>query len=114
MQSQIYPADEIIKKLQPEDEYQSFETIPAAVKGALDDVDEKFMQHNGISKINGMKCRTDLEQFVGNIPAAVKGALDDIDEKFIQHNGISKIVDITSRYEMCAIGMLPNYFFRQY
>ena len=25
--------------------------IPAAVKGALDDIDEKFMQHDGISNI---------------------------------------------------------------
>ena len=29
----------------------SIENIPAVVKGALDDIDEKFMQHNGISKI---------------------------------------------------------------
>ena len=45
---------------------QSVENIPAAVKGALDDIDEKFKQHNGISKICGAKCRTDLEQTVGN------------------------------------------------
>ena len=56
-----------------------------------EDIDEKFMDHNGVSKINGMKCRTDLEQFVRNIPAAVKGALDDIDDKFREHNGISKL-----------------------
>ena len=49
------------------------------------------MQHNGISRINGAKCRTDLEQSVKNIPAAVKGALDIIVEKFMQHNGISKM-----------------------
>ena len=50
-QSQIYHADEILKSLQPVDEDQSGKNILAAVKGALDDVDEKFMQHNGISKI---------------------------------------------------------------
>ena len=85
----MYPADESLKKLQPGDEEQSFENIPAAVKGALDDIEEKFMQHNDISKICGAKCRTDLEQSVENIPAAVKGELDYIDEKFMQHNGIS-------------------------
>ena len=60
-QSQINHADEILKKLQPGDEDQS-ENIPVAVKGALDDIDEKFMQHNGINKICGAKCRTDMEQ----------------------------------------------------
>ena len=50
-QSQINHANEILKKLQPGDEDQSVKNIPAAVKGALDDIDEKFMQHNGISKI---------------------------------------------------------------
>ena len=50
-QSQIYQADEILKELQPGDEDQFGKNIPAAVKGALDDIDEKFMQHNGISKI---------------------------------------------------------------
>ena len=65
-----------------------------------EDIDEKFMQHNGISKINGMKSRNDLEQFVENIPAAVKGALDDIDEKFMQHNGISKICDAKSKTDL--------------
>ena len=43
------------------------------------------MQHNGVSKICGAKCRADLEQSVENIPAAVKGVLDDIYEKFMQH-----------------------------
>ena len=43
-QSQIYNADEIMKK-------QSVENILSAVKGALDDIDEKFMQHNDISKL---------------------------------------------------------------
>ena len=47
-----------------------------------EDIDKKFMEHHGISKICGARCRIDLEQFVGNIPAAVKGALDDIDEKY--------------------------------
>ena len=51
LQSQVYQADEILKKLLPGDEDKSIENIPAAVKGALDDMDEKFMQHNGISKI---------------------------------------------------------------
>ena len=50
-QSQINHADEIMKKLQPGDEDQSGKNIPATVKGALYDIDEKFMQHNGISKI---------------------------------------------------------------
>ena len=48
MQSQVYHTDEILKNLQPGDEDKSVENIPAAVKGALDDIDEKFMQHNGI------------------------------------------------------------------
>ena len=43
-QSQIFITDEIVKK-------QCVENIPLAVKGALDDVDEKFMQHNCISKL---------------------------------------------------------------
>ena len=59
-------------------------------------IDEKFMQHNGISKICGAKCRTDLEQSVENIRAAVKGALDDLDEKFKQHIGIINLEDVTS------------------
>ena len=41
-----------------------------------DDIDEKFMQYNGISEMCGARCRTDLEQYVGNVPVAVKGALD--------------------------------------
>ena len=49
-QSQINPAADILKKLQPGDEDQSVKNIPAAVKGALDDIDEKFVQHNGIGK----------------------------------------------------------------
>ena len=48
-----------------------------------EDIDEEFMEHNGISKMCGAKCRTELKQLVGNLPAAVKGALDDIDEKFM-------------------------------
>ena len=84
-QSQIYYAD--------------LGQIEVAVKNLQSkDIDEKFMKRNSISNICGAKCRTDLEQFVGNIPEEVKGALDDIDEKFMQHNGISKIVDITSCY----------------
>ena len=50
-QSQINHAAEILKKLQPGDEDQCVGNIPAAVKGALDDLDEMFMQHNGIRKI---------------------------------------------------------------
>ena len=42
-QSQLYHADGILKQLQHGDEEQSVENIPAAVKGALDDIDEKFM-----------------------------------------------------------------------
>ena len=76
------------------------ENNPTAVKGALDDIDEKLMQHNGISKTCSAKCRTDLEQSVENIPAAVKGALDDIDEKFMQHNGISKICGAKCRTDL--------------
>ena len=45
-QFQINHADEILKKLQPEDENQSVANILAAVKGALDDIHEKFMQFN--------------------------------------------------------------------
>ena len=41
-----------------------------------EDIDEEFMEQNGISKMCGAKCRTDLEQLVGNIPAAVKGAFE--------------------------------------
>ena len=36
---------------------QTVENIPAAVKGALDDIDEKFMQHNGISETVGITRR---------------------------------------------------------
>ena len=62
-QSQIYYADlgeieVIVKNLQPED------------------IDEEFMEHNGISKMCGPKCRTELKQLVGNLPAAVKGAFE--------------------------------------
>ena len=39
-----------MKKLQPGNEDHPVENVPAAVKGALDDIDEKFMQHNGIGK----------------------------------------------------------------
>ena len=42
-QSQIYPPDEIVMKLEPRDVNQSVGNIPAAVKGALDDTDEKLM-----------------------------------------------------------------------
>ena len=73
----------MVKKLQPGDVNQSVETITVTVKGVLDDIDEKFMQHNGISKVCGTKCRTDLEQSVENIPASVNDGLDDIDEKFM-------------------------------
>ena len=96
-QSQIYHANQVMEKLQPGDVEQSVGNFPAAVKGALDDIDQKFMQHNDISKICGAKCRTDLEQSDENIPAAVKGALDDSDEKFMQHNDISKLMDKTNR-----------------
>ena len=62
-QSQIYYADHgqievIVKKLQPED------------------IDEEFMEQNGISRMCGAKCRTELEQLLGNFPAAVKGAFE--------------------------------------
>ena len=69
-----------MKKLQPED------------------LDDKFLKHNGIRKICGEVCRTYLEQFsgyncaavkeqfAGYIPAAVKGALDDTDEKWHQQD----------------------------
>ena len=50
-QSQLNHTNEILKKLQPGDEVQSFKNIPAAVKGASDDIDEKLMQHNDINKI---------------------------------------------------------------
>ena len=43
-QSQIFNTDEIVKK-------QCVENIPSAVKGELDDIDEKFMQHNDISNL---------------------------------------------------------------
>ena len=60
-QSRIYYAHEIqvsVMKLQPED------------------IDDLFMDHNGIGKICGAQCRTDLEQSVVNIPVAVRGELD--------------------------------------
>ena len=61
-QSQIYLADEILKQLQPGDVDQSGENIPAAVKGTLDDIDEKFMQHNDISKMVGITRRNVILQ----------------------------------------------------
>ena len=57
MQSQVYQADEILKILLPGDEDKSIENIPAAVKGALDDIDQKFMQHNGINKLVNITSR---------------------------------------------------------
>ena len=42
-----------------------------------EDIDEEFIEHNGISKMCGAKCRTELKQLVGNLPAAVKGAFED-------------------------------------
>ena len=96
-QSQIYQADEIMKELQPGDVHHCAENITVTVKGALNDIDEKFMQHNGISKICGEKCRTDLEQSIENIHVAIEGALYDIDEKLMQHDGISNLVNVTSK-----------------
>ena len=57
-QFQIYYPEEIevvVKKLQPED------------------LDDKFLEHNGISKMCGVECRTWLQQLAGYVPAAVKG-----------------------------------------
>ena len=70
-----------MNELQPGYVDHSAENITVTVKGVLDDIEKKFMHHNGTSKVCGAKCRTDLEQSVENILAAVKGALDDIDEK---------------------------------
>ena len=46
----------VVRKLQPED------------------LDENFMKRNGISKICGVKCRTDLEQTIQSILVTVKGS----------------------------------------
>ena len=43
-----------------------------------EDVTERFMAENGINKMSGAKCKTDLERTSLNAFAAVKGALDDI------------------------------------
>ena len=47
--------------------------IEVAVKQLRpEDLTERFMEENGINKMSGAKCRTDLER------TAVKGALDDL------------------------------------
>ena len=52
--------------------------IEVAVKQLRpEDVTERFMEENGINKMSGAKCRTDLERTALNVFAAVKGALDD-------------------------------------
>ena len=74
------------------------------------------MQHNGMSKICGVKCRTDMEQSTENIPAAVKGTLDGIDKKFMQHNGIRKICGAKCylcRYYSCLSNHTKINFFKK-
>ena len=52
--------------------------IEVAVKQLRpEDVTERFMEENGINKMSGAKCRTDLERTALNVFTAVKGALDD-------------------------------------
>ena len=43
-----------------------------------EDITKRFMEENGMNKMSGGKCRTDLERIALNIFAAVKGALNDI------------------------------------
>ena len=52
--------------------------IEVAVKQLRpEDVTERFMEENGINKMSGAKCRTDLERTAQNIIVTVKCAFDD-------------------------------------
>ena len=53
--------------------------IEVAVKQLRpEDITERFMKENGINKMSGAKCRTDLERTALNVFAAVEGAVDDL------------------------------------
>ena len=59
------------------------------------DVTKRFIEKNGINKMRGVKCKTDLERTAQNVFAAVEGALDDFLIYFILFSSYAKYESIT-------------------